>query len=174
MEAETWNWTGRHQDAFEELKQRVCDDIELAYPDFEKTFYLSVDASLGGLGAVLQQEGDDGKMRPLTFASRRTTDGEKKYDAHKLEFLALRWAVVDQFTEYLSCGHFIIYTDNNPLTYIMKKKQLDAIAQRWVTALADFNFVIDCLAVVMLRRTHSRGCMMQRGNRTTSGETGPG
>ena len=70
-------------------------------------------------------------MRPLAFASRRTTDAEKKYDAHKLEFLALRWAVVDQFAEYLSCGHFIIYTDNNPLTYIMKKKQLDAIAQRW-------------------------------------------
>ena len=143
VEAETWKWTGRHQDAFEELKQRVCDDVELAYPDFEKTFYLSVDASLEGLGAVLEQEDDDGKMRPLAFASRRTTDAEKKYDAHKLEFLALRWAVVDQFAEYLSCGHFIIYTDNNPLTYIMKKKQLDAIAQRWVTALADFNFVIE-------------------------------
>ena len=142
LEAETWKWTQEEQRAFDELKHRVCDDIELAYPDFDKTFHLSVDASLEGLGAVLEQEDDTGRLRPLAFASRRTTDAEKRYDAHKLEFLSLRWAVVDQFTEYLRFGHFIIYTDNNPLTYVMKKKQLDAIAQRWVTALADFDFEI--------------------------------
>ena len=39
-----------------------------------------------------------------------------KYLAHKLEFLALKWAITEQFHEYLYGNHFAIYTDNNPLT----------------------------------------------------------
>ena len=40
---------------------------------------------------------------------------EKNYSAHKLEFLALKWAVTERFHEYLYGGNFEVYTDNNPL-----------------------------------------------------------
>ena len=59
---------------------------------------------------------------------------------HKLEFLALKWAVTDQFHEYLYGGEFEVYTDNNPLTYILMMAKLDATGQRWVARLADYNF----------------------------------
>ena len=39
--------------------------------------------------------------------------------AHKLEFLALKWAITDKFHEYLYGGTFDVYTDNNLLTYIL-------------------------------------------------------
>ena len=62
------------------------------------------------------------------------------YPAHKLEFLALKWAVTDCFHEYLYGGKFNVYTDNNPLTYILSSAKLDACGQRWVASLANYNF----------------------------------
>ena len=67
---------------------------------------------------------------------------EKRYDAHKLEFLSLKWAITDRFHEYLNAGDFEVYTDNNPLTYVLTTAKLDATGQRWVAALAMYNFKI--------------------------------
>ena len=36
-------------------------------------------------------------------------------------------------------------TDNNPLTYILKTPNLDALGHRWVTALASYNMTIKYL-----------------------------
>ena len=35
-----------------------------------------------------------------------------------------------------------IYTDNNPLTYVLTSAKLDACGQRWVAKLANYNFTI--------------------------------
>ena len=46
----------------------------------------------------------------------------------KQEFLALKWAIAEQFQEYPTLETiFIVRTDNNPLTYIMTTPNLDAI-----------------------------------------------
>ena len=42
-----------------------------------------------------------------------------RYLAHKLNFMVLKWAIMEQFHEYLYGKHLVIYTDNNPLTYIL-------------------------------------------------------
>ena len=62
------------------------------------------------------------------------------YSSRKLELLALKWAVTDKFKDYLIGSRFIVVTDNNPLTYVMERGKLQAIEQRWVAALAPFNF----------------------------------
>ena len=64
------------------------------------------------------------------------------YDTHKLEFLALNWSIMERFHEYLYGGHFEVYTDNNPLTYILTTAKLDATGQRLVANLANYNFKI--------------------------------
>ena len=92
-----------------------------------------------GLGAVLYREQDNEK-RVIAYASRTLSASERNYPAHKLEFLALKWAVTNQFHEYLDGGKFEVYTDNNPLTYILTMAKLDATGQRWVARLADYNF----------------------------------
>ena len=35
-----------------------------------------------------------------------------------------------------------VYTDDNPLTYVLTTAKLDATGQRWVAALAMYNFKI--------------------------------
>ena len=67
---------------------------------------------------------------------------ERNYDAHKLEFLALKWSVTQRFHEYLYGGTFEVYTDNNPLTYVLTSAKLDAMGQRWIASLANYDFKI--------------------------------
>ena len=115
----------------------------LAFVDFKKPFLLETDASIEGLGAVLSQKQDDGCYRPIAYASRGLKGGELKYHSSKLEFLALKWAVTEQFREYLQYQPFLVHTDNNPLTYIMTTPNLDTVGHRWVAAMAGYNFEIE-------------------------------
>ena len=78
----------------------------------------------------------------IAYASQTVSKSERNYDAHKLEFLALNWSVTERFHEYLYGGHFEVYMDNNPLTYILATVKLDATVQRWVASLANYNFKI--------------------------------
>lgn len=59
-----------------------------------------MDASFDGLGAVLNQEHPEGLL-PIAFASRKLSNSERNYPIHQLEFLALKWALVDKFHDYL-------------------------------------------------------------------------
>ena len=78
----------------------------------------------------------------IAFASRSLSNTERNYPTHKLEFLALKWAITDRFHEYLYGGQFDVYTDNNPLTYILTLAKLDAMGQRWVASLENYDFRI--------------------------------
>ena len=131
------------KEAFDILKMKCMTVPVLAFTDFEKPFLLETDASSLGLRAVLSQKQDDGKFHPVAYASRELKGGEGKYHSSKLEFLALKWAITDQFKEYLRYKPFTVRTDNNPLTYVMTTPNLDAIGHRWVAALAGYNMTIE-------------------------------
>ncbi|KAI5614528.1 interleukin-1 receptor accessory protein-like 1-A isoform X1 [Silurus asotus] len=109
----------------------------------KRPFILYTDASLDSLGAVLSQvpNGED-KARPIAFASKSLSRSQANYPAHRLEFLALKWSICDKFSHWLKGHEFTVWTDNNPLTYIMTKPKLDACEQRWVSKLAPYNFQI--------------------------------
>ncbi|KAJ8388187.1 hypothetical protein AAFF_G00136530 [Aldrovandia affinis] len=137
------DWTPECREAFNLLKQALLEKVTLAHPDFSKLFLLSVDTSSNGLGAVLSQvgEGED-VARPVAFTSRSLNYAQSRYPAHRLEFLTLKWAVCDKFSHWLWRQSFTVWTDNNPLTYILTKPKLDACEQRWVAKLAPYNFDI--------------------------------
>ena len=88
-------------EVFEWLKMCCMMAPVLAFADFEKEFQLETDASSEGLGAVLSQKQPDGKWHPVAFGSCELKGGEVKYHSSKLEFLALKWAITEQFQEYL-------------------------------------------------------------------------
>ena len=132
-------------DAFEKLKMCCMMAPVLAFVDFEKEFQLETDASSEGLGAVLSQKQPDGKWHPVAFGSHELKGGEAKYHSSKLEFLALKWAITEQFREYPQYRPFTMLTDNNPLTYILTTPNFDALGHRWVAALAGYNMTIKYL-----------------------------
>ena len=136
------------REAFDHLKAACLQAPILSFPDFNKPFLLEMDASGRGLGAVLSQKKADGRYHPIAYASHVMNETEQRYHSNKQEFLALKWAVTEQFYEYLSpyrknWNEFVVRTDNNPLTYIFSSANLDAAGQRWVARLASYNFSLE-------------------------------
>ena len=137
-----WTWGPRQEQAFSELKNRLTSAPILQYPDFTHPFIVHTDASRTGLGAALYQKDDQGHERVIAYASRTVTKGEGNYPAHKLEFLALKWAITEKFHDYLYGQETHVYTDNNPLTYVLTTAKLDATGHRWLAALANYNLTL--------------------------------
>lgn len=135
------DWTPECERAVQSLKDALLANVVLAHPDFSRPFVLSTDASTDGLGAVLSQvaPGED-RARPIAFASKSLNKAQSNYPAHRLEFLALKWAVCEKFSHWLKGHAFTAWTDNNPLTHILTKPKLDACEQRWVAKLAAYDF----------------------------------
>ena len=137
-------WGENCELAFENIKRVLTTAPVLGFADYQQPFIVETDASDLGLGAVLNQV-QDGRTRIIAYASRGLSKAEKNqsnYSSKKLELLALKWAVCDKFRDYLLGGQFTLYTDNNPLTYLMKSVKLPAIEQKWAAALAPFHFEI--------------------------------
>ena len=102
--------TPEAMEAFHLLKMKCMTAPVLAIADFKQPFRLKTDSLNDGLGAVLSQKQSDGRYHPITYASRSLKGSEEKYHLSKLEFLALKWAVVDQFHQYLHYQPFHIKT----------------------------------------------------------------
>ena len=128
---------------FEMLKRACMNSPVLAFTDYTKEFLLETNASKEGLGAVLSQKQEDGWFHPVAYGSQVLTTHEKNYHSMKLEFLALKWAVMEHFKEYLLYQPFLVKTNNNPLTYIMSTPNLDATGHHWVSALAKYDFQLE-------------------------------
>ena len=132
-------WDKSCTDAFHQIIYCLTHAPVLAFANPQKPYILHVDASFKGLGAVLNQEHPEG-LRPVAFASRKLSSAEKNYPIHQLEFLSLKWAVVDKFHDYLYGARFTVRTDNNPLTYVLSTAKLNAVGHRWLAALSTYEF----------------------------------
>ena len=102
------------KEAFNLLKQALLKATVLKFTYYSKPFVLEMDTSSNGLGAVLLQEGEDGKLHPIAYSSHSLTKAERNYHSGKAEFLRLKWAITNHFKEYLAYKPFVIWTDNNP------------------------------------------------------------
>ena len=112
---------------FQELKLKCITALVFTFTDFHKPFLLEMDASGDGLGAVLSQKQEDGRYHPVAYTSRGLKGGELRYNSSKLEFLALKWAITEQFHEYLQYHPFHVKTNNNPFMYVMSTPNLDMV-----------------------------------------------
>lgn len=134
-------WTVKCEQAFRTLIEKLTTAPILGFANPRLPFVLHTDASLHGLGAALYQQ-QDGQMKVIAYASRGLSNCERRYPTHKLEFLALKWAITEKLSDYLYGAEFTVVTDNNPLTYILSSAKLDAAGHRWLAALSNFNFSI--------------------------------
>ena len=133
-------WDNRCQWSFDDLKCLCTTAPILAYVDFTSPFKLHTDAC----GSVLYQTHDDSMNAVIAYTSRSLTKAESHYPAHKLEFLTLKWAVVEKFHKYLYGLTFDVYTDNNPLTYVLTMAKLELqVTTGWsVWSITTLNCII--------------------------------
>ena len=140
------DWTSEHQQAFDELKNRLMTAPVLTHDDGSSQLELCTDASLKGLGAVLLLN-KDGVTKPLTFISRRLTLAEEKYHANELEFLALLWAL-NKLRYHLNGRSCLVKTDSAVVKWVVERKDLTKNSRlaRWVADLQGFDVVVKHLS----------------------------
>lgn len=142
-----WCWSQKCDDAFNDVKQCLCQSPVLAHYDPNEQLMVACDASPHGIAAVLSHRYENGTERPVAYASRTLTESEKRYAQIDREALALVFGV-KKFKEYLFGKPFILVTDNRPLTHILcPNKSLSTVAasriQRWAVFLGSFNYSIE-------------------------------
>ncbi|KAH7712279.1 hypothetical protein AAVH_20366 [Aphelenchoides avenae] len=135
-------WSPECQKAFEEIKQRVTSAPILAPPRFGKTFFLDTDASKVAVGACLLQEGSDGLLHPIAFASRKLNKHEQNYPSVESEALAITFAL-HQFRAYIeACEKCIVRTDNSALCSLLRRKDLTGRLAKYQIAIQAFPLEI--------------------------------
>ena len=80
---------------------------------------METDASIQGIGAVLSQEQDDGKLHPVAFASRAVNQAERNYSITDQETLAVVWAM-SHFRTYLYGQDVTVYTDHAAVKAVLQ------------------------------------------------------
>ena len=134
-------WTEDAQKSFETLKSALINAPILAYPNMNKPFTLTCDASLDGIGYILGQLGEDKRERVIAYGGRALRKAEKNYKITELECLAVVEGI-REYRTYLSSGKFTVYTDHKALKYIHTIKNDSSRLARWSMELQEFNYEV--------------------------------
>jgi hypothetical protein len=113
----------------------------LWHPDFTDNagpWRIVTDASISGLGAHLEQK-TDGSWKTVQVASRFLNKAEQRYSVHKLEALAIAWAV-KLFRQFVWDKPFEVLTDNAACRYL--KSASKGQLARWAMQLSEYNMNI--------------------------------
>ena len=114
----TFEWTEEHDAALSSIKNILKSDQVMIYPNFNKSFTIGTDASGYGMAWSLEQEDEEGNLKPISFAGRTLQGAEKRYAIVDLEALCVVCAV-KYYSSYVDNGiQFTIRTDNRALRWV--------------------------------------------------------
>ncbi|SJL07038.1 uncharacterized protein ARMOST_10381 [Armillaria ostoyae] len=137
-----WTWGTAQNQAFQQLKKQMAEDVILAIPNKTGRFRVEADASNGAVGTVLSQE-QEGTWRPVAFMSKALTATERNYEIYDKELLAIMLALSD-WRHYLmgALEDVEIWMDHQNLQYFRKPQKLNRQQARWVTELTEYHFIL--------------------------------
>jgi hypothetical protein len=131
-------WGKKQAEAFQTLKDTLCSEPLLQYPDFKKGFIVTCDASSTGIGSILSQ-GPLGHDLPVSYASRVSTKAERNYSTIERELTAIVWGC-KQYRQYIWGRKFTIWTDHKPLTWFFKMNDSSSQLMRLKLKLQEFDY----------------------------------
>ena len=129
-----FTWSEDCESSFLELKTRLTTAPVLIIPQRGLGYTVCCDASLLGLGSVLEQLG-----RVVAFGSRQLKDHERNYPVHDLELAAVVFAL-KAWRHYLYGETFDVLSDHKSLSYIFTQRDLNLRQRRWLEYLSDYDF----------------------------------
>ena len=118
-----FQWTPELEKIFQNVKNAMTADTELTIPNTTHPFFITIGASLVGLGAVLFQMNEENKMKVICYNSRILNTQEQKLSSLDRELLAIVYAL--QIYEFLIIGSphpIYIFTVHKPLLHCFAKK----------------------------------------------------
>ena len=122
-----WKWTDEHERLFQKLERSLTSETEVTIPNTKDPFFITVDASLIGLGVVLFQLNEQNKVKVISYNSRILNPQEQKLLTLDRELLGIVHAL--QFYEFPIIGsphpiHILLITN---LFYIVLQKSVTSV-----------------------------------------------
>ncbi|GKB21294.1 putative reverse transcriptase domain-containing protein, partial [Tanacetum coccineum] len=129
-------WGKDEEEAFQMLKQKLCNAPILALPEGSEDFVVYCDASIKGFRAVLMQQ-----EKVIAYASHKLKKHEENYMTHDLELGAIVFAL-RLWRNYLYGTKCVVFTDHKSLQYILDQKELNMRQRRWIELLSNYDYEI--------------------------------
>jgi len=158
-----WTWSDEAQEAFNTLKEKLSEFPILRRPDFNKVFILHTNWNVLGIGAILGQLDEEGKEYVIAYASQSNNKAESNYSSYEGECLVIVWAII-HFRPYLYGTNFTLYTDHQPIKWLMTNDKLIGKLARWAHILQEYEFKVIHRPGI----THQNADTMSRRPLTTS------
>ena len=117
-----WKWTDEHESLFQKLKMSLTSETQLTTPNTKHPFFITLDASLIGLGAVLIQLNEQNKMKVISYNSGILNPQEQKLSTLGRELLGIVHALQIYDIFIIGSPHPIHnFTDHKPLLQCFTK-----------------------------------------------------
>ena len=118
-----WKWTDEHETPFQKLKKSFTSETELKIPNTKQSFFITLDDSLIGLGAVLFQLKEENKMKVISYKSRILNPQEQNLSTLDRELLGIVQGLqIYKFLIICSPHPIHVFTDHKPLLHCFLKK----------------------------------------------------
>lgn len=119
------------EQAFKKFKHLFSSAPVLVQADLSQPFFVEVDASDAGVGAILSQQ-VNGKLHPCAFFSQHLPPAESNCDVGDQELLAIKLAL-EEWRHWLEGSEYpvVVWTDHENLAYLQAAKRLNARQARW-------------------------------------------
>ena len=136
-----FEWTDKCQKAFETMIKTLTTAPLLAYPDCNKPFQLSCDASQFAIGFILSQKDSYGVDHVIEYAGRSLRKSELNYSISDKEALAMVEGF-RKFHVYLYSAHTTVLTDHQALEHVFKNPKISGRIARWNILLQNYDYTV--------------------------------
>ena len=145
-QGKTFKWTTDCQRSFDKVKNAICTEAILRFPDYNKPFIIFTDSSDTSTGAVITQVDKNGFYRPLEFGGRSLTEQEVRYSVTDRELLGVIFGI-KRFHHYIDGTHFTLYSDHTALVSLFNKRENinNGRLARWVDTIMSHDFEVKYL-----------------------------
>jgi hypothetical protein len=142
-------WTSRHQEAFDKIKELVAGRGCLTTINYEhmpkNKIFVTMNASDYQSGAVLSFGTSWETAHPVAFDSMTFKGAELNYPVHEKELLAIIRALKKWHSDLLGVP-FEVFTDHRMLENFDRQKHLSRRQARWMEFLSQYEFKITYIA----------------------------
>ena len=141
-------WTDEMRHSFKTIKHAILHAPFLQFPDFSKRFCIATDASNYGVGGVLYQPDEDGKLditprNIVAVFSYKLSKCQRNYSAYKKELFGIVKCLREFHAYIWGRTDTIVFTDHKPLVYMFKSKELSYALQQYLDVILDYSFHIE-------------------------------
>ena len=148
-----YDWTDKQQDAYLKLRDILNDQQQLAFPDFDNPFLLTLDVTESCRSVLLSQL-QDGKERRIGFASKKWKEYETRYPPMEQAASTMLFGI-NKFRAECVNQPVTVRTTCKELRWLLTNSQLQGRQAKWPVLMSHINYEIKVISESKLKKLMS-------------------